>query len=323
MKAIVYRKYGPPHVLKLEEVEKPTPGDGEVLVKVHSASINAGDWHLLRGTPFLVRLIAGPLKPKHQILGTDIAGTVEAIGKNVGEFKPGDEEFGDMSRHGFGSFAEYVCVAESAALVLKPASMKFEDAAAMPSAAVTALQAIRDKGQIQPGQKVLVNGASGGVGTFAVQIAKSFGAEVTGVCSTRNVDMVRSIGADMVIDYTKEDFTKNGRHYDLIVDAAAYRSITECKPALGPEGIYVLIGGSTAQVLQALYLGPWSSMTAKKKIRSLLVKPNKEDLPFIQGLHGAGEVVPVIDRQYPLSDVPEAIRYLEDEHARGKIVITM
>jgi NADPH:quinone reductase-like Zn-dependent oxidoreductase len=258
MKAIVYTEYGPPDVLQLKEVEKPTPKDNEVLIKVHAASVNYSDWAFVRGEPFMVRLMgSGLLKPKNTILGADIAGRVEAVGRSVKQFQPGDEVFGDLSECGWGGFAEYVSVPENA-LTLKPANMTFEEAAAVPQAALVALQGLRDKGQIQPGQKVLINGASGGIGTFAVQIAKSFGAEVTGVCSTRNLDMVRSIGADHVIDYTQEDFTQNGQRYDLILAAGGYRSIFDYKRALSPKGIYVSTGGSMAQTFQAMLLGPVS-----------------------------------------------------------------
>lgn len=323
MKAIVYTEYGPPDVLQLKEVEKPTPKDNEVLIKVHAASANAADWHIMRGEPFLVRLmVGGLLKPKIKILGADIAGQVEAVGRNVKQFQPGDEVFGDISDCGWGGFAEYVCVSEDA-LVLKPASTTFEEAAAVPLAAVTALQGLRDKGQIQPGQKVLINGASGGVGTFAVQIAKSFGAEVTGVCSTRKLDMVRSIGADQVIDYTQEDFTKSGQRYDLILAANGYHPILDYKRALSPEGIYVCTGGSMAQIFQSMLLGPWMSMIGSKKMGNLAAKSNKKDLAFMKELLEAGKVVPVIDRRYPLSEVAEALRYLEEGHAQGKVVITV
>jgi len=322
MKAIVYTKYGSPDVLQLKEVEKPTPKEDEVLIKVHAASANAADWHLLRADPFLVRLDSGLLKPKNQRLGADMAGQVEAIGSNVKEFKVGDEVFGDLSGCGFGAFAEYVSVPENV-LALKPANMSFEEAAAVPMAAVTALQALRDKGEIQSGQKVLINGASGGVGTFAVQIAKSFGAEVTGVCSTGKMDMVRSIGADHVIDYTQEDFTKSGRRYDLILAANGDKSLSDYKRALSPGGIYVVSGGSMAQIFQGMLLGPLMSMTGNKKMGGLLAVPKQKDLAFMKELIEAGKVVPVIDRHYPLSEVPEAIRYLEEGHARGKVVITM
>jgi len=321
MKAIVYTKYGSPDVLQLKEVEKPTPKDNEVLVKVHAASVNDWDWGLLRGKPFVNRLLFGLLKPKIKILGVDIAGRVEAVGRNVKQFQPGDEVFGDLCRCGWGGFAEYVCARENA-LALKPASMTFEEVAAVPQAAVLALQGLRDYGQIQPGQKVLINGAGGGVGTFAVQIAKSFGAEVTGVDSTRKLDMVRSIGADQVIDYTQEDFTKNEQRYDLILDVAAYHSIFDYKRALSPKGIYVMVGGSTARIFQAMLLGPWISMTGSKKMGILAHKPNK-DLAFMKELFEAGKVVPVIDRRYPLSEVAEALRYFGEGHAQGKVVITV
>ena len=323
MKAIVYHKYGSPDVLELEEVEKPILKDNEVLVKVYAASVNAYDWHLLRADPFLVRLMGGGLlKPKNKILGADIAGRVEAVGRNVKQFQPGDEVFGDISGCGSGGFAEYVCVPENT-LALKPASMTFEDAAAVPMAAVTALQGLRDKGKIQSGQKVLINGASGGVGTFAVQIAKSFGAEVTGVCSTRNLDMARSIGADQVIDYTQEDFTQNEQRYDLILAANGYHSIWDYKRALSPKGIYVMAGGSMAQIFQALLLGPWISMAGSKKMGALSAKPNQKDLAFLKELIEAGKVKPVIDRRYTLSEAAEALRYLGEGHARGKVVITL
>jgi len=320
MKAIVWTKYGSPDVLHLGEAEKPTPKDNEVLIKVHAASINSWDWELLRGKPFVNRLLFGLLKPKI-ILGCDIAGRVVAIGKNVKQLQPGDDVFGDISGCGWGGFAEYVCARDNA-LALKPASMTFEEVAAVPQAALLALQGLRDKGQIQPGQKVLINGAGGGAGTFAVQIAKSFGAEVTGVDSTRKLDMMRSIGADQVIDYTQEDFTKNGQRYDLILDVAAYHSIFDYKRALSPKGIYVMVGGSTARIFQVMFLGPWISMTGSKKMGILMHKPNK-DLAFIKELLEAGKVVPVIDRRYPLSEVPEALRYFGKGHAKGKVVITL
>jgi NADPH:quinone reductase-like Zn-dependent oxidoreductase len=319
MKAIVYEKYGPPNVLQLKEVEKPTPKDDEVLIKVLAASLNYGDLPILKGEP-LQRLVGGGLlKPKNKILGDDIAGRVEAVGRNGKQFQPGDEVFGISV---FGAFAEYVC-ADEKYLALKSASMTFEEAAAIPFAAVTALQGLRDKGQIQSGQKVLINGASGGVGTFAVQIAKSFGAEVTGVCSTRKLDMVRSIGADQVIDYTQEDFTQKEQRYDLILAVGGYRSISDYKRVLSPEGIYVCIGGSMAQYFQALLLGPLISMTGSKKMGVVMPKPNQKDFDFLIELFEAGKVVPVIDRRYPLSEVPEALRYLEEGHARGKVVITV
>jgi NADPH:quinone reductase-like Zn-dependent oxidoreductase len=264
----------------------------------------------------------GLLKPKNKILGADIAGRVEAVGRNVKQFRPGDEVFGDLSACGNGGFAEYVSVPEYA-VALKPASLTFGEAAAVPMAAVTALQGLRDKGQIQPGQKVLINGASGGVGTFAVQLAKSFGAEVTAVCSTSKLDMVRSMGADQVIDYTQENFTKHGQRYNLILAVNGYHPISAYKRILSPQGMYVMAGGSTAQIFQALLLGSWMSMAGGKKMGALLAKPNQKDLVFMKELLEAGKVVPVIDRCYPLCDVPEAIRYLEAGHARGKVIITL
>ncbi len=323
MKAIVRTRYGSPDVLKLEEVEKPTPKDNEVLIHVHAASVNAADWHLLRGEPFLVRpMVGGLLKPKHQILGAAIAGRVEAVGSNVQQFQPGDEVFGDLSGCGWGGFAEYVCARDDA-VVLKPASITFEAAAAVPVAAVTALQGLRDKGQIQAGWKVLINGASGGVGTFAVQIAKAFGAEVTAVCSTRNVDALRSIGADHVIDYTQDDFTQQGQRYDLILAANGYHPISAYKRALRPNGVYVMTGGSTAQIFQAMLLGPLISMTGRIKMGNLLARSNQKDLALIKELLEAGKVVPVIEKHYPLRETAEALRYLETGHAKGKVVITV
>ena len=323
MKAIVYTKYGPPDVLQLKEIEKPTPKDDEVLVKVHAASVNSWDWELLRGA-FVNRLFFGFLKPKIKILGVDIAGRVETVGRNVKQFLPGDEVFGDISGCGFGGFAEYVCARENA-LALKPAGMTFEQAGAVAHAAVLALQGLRDKGQVQPGQKVLINGAGGGSGTFAVQIAKSFGAEVTGVDSTGKLDMLRSIGADQVIDYTQEDFTKNGKRYDLILDVVTYRSIFDWhKRALSPKGIYVMLGGgSWARVFQTMFLGPWISMTGSKKMGLLMHKPNNRDLVFMNELLEAGKVAPVIDRRYALSEVAEALRYFGEGHTQGKVVITV
>ena len=323
MKAIVYTEYGSPDVLELKEVVKPSPKDDEVLVKVYAVSLNAADLHLLRADPSLIRLSSGLLKPKNQILGSDIAGRVEAVGKNIKQFKPGDEVFGDISAEGWGGFAEYVCVHEDA-LVLKPANLSFEEAAAVPMAAVTALQGIRYAGPIRTGQKVLINGASGGVGSFAVQLAKTFGAEVTAVCSTRNLDVARSIGADHVIDYTKEDFARNGQEYDLILATNGDRSISDYRRALSPKGIYVQTGGSMAQMSQAMLQGPWISMTGTKKMGNMgVAKPNQKDLMILKELLEAGKVKPVIDRCYPFSEVADALRYLEEGHAQGKVVITV
>ena len=317
MKAILFTKYGLSDVLHLEEVEKPTPKDDEVLVEVHAVSINDWDWQLLQGIPFVNRLMAGLLKPtKIRILGCDIAGQVEAVGKNVKQFRAGDEVFGDLSGCGFGGFAEYVCAHEDA-LTLKPEAMTFEDAAAVPQAGLLALQGLRDKGELRPGQKVLINGASGGAGTFAVQIAKSFGAEVTGVCSTKKMDFVHSVGADHVIDYTQEDFTMNGQHYDLILDMQAHHSIFDCKRSLRPNGVYALVGGTDARALQTIFLGPLISMTGSKKMGLLLHKPNK-DMTFMKELLESGKVVPIIDKVYPLSETAEAMRYFGEGHKKGK-----
>jgi len=317
MKAVVYYNYGSPDVLKCEEIEKPTAGDNEVLIKVRAASVNPLDRFFMRGTP-IVRILPGLRKPKVTRLGVDVAGQVEAVGRNVTQFKPGDEVFGVCR----GAFAEYVCAVEDK-LALKPANISFEDAAAVPVAALTALQGLRDKGRIQPGHKVLVDGASGGVGTFAVQIAKSFGAEVTAVCSTRNVDTARSLGADHVIDYTREDFTQSGQRYDLILGANAYHSIFDYRRALSRNGIFVMVGGGWIQILQAMLLGPFLSWIGSKKVRFFIAKINTKDLDFLKDLLEAGKVVPVIDRRYPLSDVAEALRYLKEGHAQGKVVITV
>jgi NADPH:quinone reductase-like Zn-dependent oxidoreductase len=320
MKAIIFTKYGLDS-LKLEDIQKPTPGDNEVLVEVHASSITVHNLGLVRGKPFFTRLMgSGLLKPKLKIPGSDMAGRVKAVGRNVKSFRPGDEVYGDLSPCGFGAFAEYVCVPENV-VALKPTNISFEEAAAVPQAALVALQGLRDKGQIKAGQKVLINGASGGVGTFAVQIAKYFEAEVTGVCSTRNLDMVRSIGADHVIDYTKEDFTKNGQQYDLIF-ATAYRSIFDCKRALSPKGMYVSTGGpSMTWIFQDMLLGPLLSRNGGKKlVGGWVLIPNK-DLAFMKELIEAGKVKPVIDKCYPLSEAAEAFRYFGEGHARGKVVI--
>ncbi len=322
MKAIVCTKYGPPDVLQLQEVKKPVPKDDQVLVQVYAASVNAADWHLLTADIFLVRLMTGLLKPKYPILGADIAGRVEAVGSNVKQFRPGDEVFGDIFTRGSGGFAEYATAPESA-LVLKPANLSFEQAAATPLAGVTALQALRDQGHIRAGQKVLINGASGGVGTFAVQLARSFGAQVTAVCSTRNVDMGRSLGADQVIDYTQQDFTQTGQQYDLILAANGYHPISAYKRALTPKGIYVMVGGTAAQLFEAILLGAWISERGGKKLGSFSAKANQKDLLMLKELLEKGQVVPVIDKRYSLKDVPEALRYLGAGHARGKVVITV
>lgn len=322
MQAIVYTKYGPPDVLKLADVEKPAPKDNEVLVKVRAVAANAADWRLMRADPFLARFYSGLLKPKYNILGSDIAGWVEAVGKNVERFKQGDEVFGGLAECGWGGFAEYACAHENA-LVDKPANISFEEAASVPMAGVTALIGLRDAGKIKPRQKVLINGAAGGVGTFAVQIAKWFGAEVTAVCGAGNLAMARSLGADHVIDYTQEDFTKSGRRYDLILAVNGYHSIFEYRHALSAGGIYVMVGGSPAQLFQALLLGPFISMAGTKKMGSLTVRTSQKDLAFLGELLKAGKVSPVIDRCYTLKEVPEAIRYLEGGHAKGKLVITV
>ena len=319
MKAIVTTKYGGPEALRLQEVETPTPKDNQVLIRVIAASVNKIDLYLLHGY-FLARLTGeGFLRPKRKILGSDVAGRVEAVGSSVKQFQPGDEVFGFC----VGSFAEYTCAREDL-LTLKPPNVSFEEAAATPLAGLTALQGLRDKGKIHAGQKVLINGASGGVGTFAVQIAKSFDAEVTAVCSTGKMDIARSIGADHVIDYTKEDFTKSGQRYDLILATGGYHSISDYKRALNPEGIYVFIGGSRLilSLLQTSLLGR-ISMTENKKAVFFIAKPNGRDLDFLKGLLEAGKVKPVIDERYPLSEVPEAVAYLEKGHAKGKVVITV
>jgi NADPH:quinone reductase-like Zn-dependent oxidoreductase len=326
MKAIVYTEYGSPDVLKLLEVEKPVPADNEVLVKVVAASANPLDWHIMRAKPFIARLDSGLLKPKNTRLGADIAGHVEAVGANVEEFKVGDEVFGagNMGGGGLGCFAEYKCVSKNG-LVLKPANISFIEAAAVPVAAFTAVQGLRDTGKIQAGQKVLVNGASGGVGTFAVQIAKSFGAEVTGVCSSRNLELVRSIGADHVIDYTKTDFTRTAQQYDLIYDAVGNRSVSDLQRALSPNGKAVIAGfTSLSRLFEHIILGAWVSRRGTKQIGLMpTARSDKKDLLFMNSLFEAGKVKSVIDRSYPLAETAEAIRYLETGRARGKVVITI
>ncbi len=323
MKAIVRTDYGSPDVLQLKEVEKPGPNDGEILVKIHAASANPADYHRMKGG--LVRLFGeGLRKPKDPRLGIDIAGRAEAVGNNVTQFQPGDEVFGACA----GGFAEYATARENR-LALKPVNLSFEQAAAVPVAAITALQGLRDKGQIKPGQKVLVNGASGGVGTFAVQIAKSFGTEVTGVCSTRNLDTARKIGADHVIDYTQADFTRTGQRYDLIYDVVGNHSVSDYKRALNPNGTCVIAGvgfpsPSLWRIFEHMVLRPMLPKTGNKKIGFMgIAKINQKDLVFLKELLEAGKVVPVIDRCYPLSETAEAMRYLGDGHARGKVVITV
>jgi NADPH:quinone reductase-like Zn-dependent oxidoreductase len=317
MKAIVRTQYGPADVLRFKEVEKPTPKDNEVLIKLHAASVNPLDLFTMRGAP-LIRLIPGLRTPKDKRIGVDAAGEVEAVGRNVTQFKPGDAVFGVCR----GAFAEYACATEDK-LARKPPNISFEEAAAVPVAAITALQGLRDKGRIQRGQKVLVDGASGGVGTFAVQIAKSFGAEVTAVRSTGKVETARSLGADHVIDYTQEDFTKSEQRYDLILGANGHHSIFDYRRALSQDGIYVVVGGSLPRIFQAMLLAPLLSRIGSKKTRFFIAKINQKDLVFLKELMEAGKLVPVIDRRYPLSEAAEAIRYLEKGHAQGKIVLNV
>lgn len=323
MKAVVYTEYGSVDVLELKEIEKPIPADDEVLVKIVAASVNAADWRLMRASPFLARLYTGLLRPtRFQILGADIAGRVEAVGKNVRQFQVGDEVFGDLSANDFGGFAEYKSARETS-LAKKPANISYEEAAAVPLAAITALHGLRDIGQIQSGQKVLIYGASGGVGTFALQLAKHFGAEVTAVCSTGNMALARALGADHVIDYTQVDPLRSGQQYDLIFAANGNRSIFDYKRVLTPRGTYVMAGGSTTQLFQALLLGPLISIMGKQKMRSVSSTPNQADLLFMKALLESGKIKAVIDRRYPLSELPEAIRYIEAGHAKGKVIINV
>jgi NADPH:quinone reductase-like Zn-dependent oxidoreductase len=325
MKAIIYCDYGTAEVLKLEEIEKPTPADDELLVRVRAAAVNPLDWHYMRGTPYLMRAGSGLRKPKVIRLGVDFAGTVEAVGKNVTKFKPGDDVFGGRT----GAFAEYVTVRDSRAVALKPASVTFDQAASVAIAALTALQGVRDHAKVQPGQKVLINGASGGVGTFAVQIAKSYGAGVTGVCSTRNLEMVRSIGADRVIDYTRENYTEGEERYDVIIDNVGNHPLLANKRVLSPEGRYILIGGGGPDA--GNWIGPLAgpvkmfvlSPFVSQEMRFFVAQLTAEDLALMGELIEAGTVTPVIDRRYPLSEVPAAIAYLEEGHARGKVIITV
>ncbi|HUN05402.1 MAG TPA: NAD(P)-dependent alcohol dehydrogenase [Aggregatilineales bacterium] len=321
MKAIVYTQYGSPDVLRLDEVTKPTPKPDQVLVKVHAASINAADSLFLKGESALVRLMAGGLnRPKQTILGSDVAGIVESVGAAVNRFKPGDAVLGDLSNAGFGGLAEYVAMPETY-LTLKPDAVRFEDAAAIPLAGVTALQGVRDKGQVQAGQQVLIYGASGGVGVYLVQIAKAYGAEVTAVCSTGKVEMVRGLGADHVIDYTKDDFLHSGRQYDVILAANGYRPITDYQRALKPGGTYVMVGGKMTQIFQAMLLGPFLSMTGNKKMTNLMAKSNAQDLAVLADMLATGKLKPIIDHSFPLSQAADAFRYLVQGHARGKVVI--
>lgn len=321
MKAIVYNNYGSPEVLQQQKVEKPSPKANEVVIKVHTTSLNAADSHLLKGKPFMIRLDGGLRKPKHPILGADVAGTIETVGSDVTKFKVGDEVFGDLSGYGFGGFAEYVC-ADVDILVKKPETMSFEIAAALPMASVTALQGLR-KGKIKEGQKVLINGASGGVGTFAVQIAKALGAEVTAICSTAKMDMVRSLGADHVIDYTQTPFSDLQKTYDFIFAVNGNESVQSYKGRLEPSGICIVSGGSMSQIFGALLLGPITSIRNNRKVTSLLAKANAEDLTFITKLVEEGKISPVIDKHYDLNDIPEAMAYLGAGHAKGKIIINI
>jgi NADPH:quinone reductase-like Zn-dependent oxidoreductase len=327
MKAIVYQNFGSPDILRCEEIDKPTPGDNEVLIKVRAASVNPLDWKLMKGGPFIVRILLGLGKPKIKRPGVDVAGQIEAVGRNVTQFKPGDEVFGTC----VGAFAEYATSASAlgmkSALVIKPDNVTFEQAASAPVAAITALQGLRDRGRIQPRQKVLVNGAAGGVGTFAVQIARSFGANVTGVCSTRNVDMVRSIGADRVIDYTQEDFTKSGPRYDLFFDCVGNHSLSSCRRVLNPKGVLIMVGapndgplsGLLARLIGALVL----SRFVRQKMIFFIARFNNEDLTTVREFMATGKLTPVIDRRYKLTETPKAFRYMEEGHARGKVVITL
>jgi NADPH:quinone reductase-like Zn-dependent oxidoreductase len=320
MKAIVYTRYGPPDVLQFKEAPTPAPADGEVLIKVRASSVNPLDWHFMRGEPWLIRLMLGLRKPKDTRLGVDLAGQVEAVGRSVTQFKPGDEVFG----LGRGAFAEYVCAHEDQ-LALKPAGLSFEQAAAVPVAAITALQGLRDQGRIQPGHKVLIDGASGGVGTCAVQLAKSFGAEVTAVCSASKADTAHAIGADHVMDYAREDFTQAGQRYDLILGVNAYHSLFAYRHALSKDGVYVKAGGRAN--LSAILLDPLLylilSAMGQRKMRGFIAKLNRPDLMFLKGLLEEGKLVPVIDRSYPLNHTAEAVRYLEEGHARGKVILTV
>lgn len=320
MKAVLYHEYGSPDGLKLEEVQKPAPADDQLLIKVHAVSVNRSDWEALVGSPLYVR-VGGLTKPRDKILGSDIAGIVEATGKNVKQYKPGDQVFGLMLNYG-GGFAEYACKSEKA-MMLKPVHMTFEEASAIPQAAFIALQGIQDKGKVQPGQQVLINGAGGGTGAFAIQLAKLAGAEVTGVDNTEKLEFMRSLGADHVIDYTREDFTRNGQQYDLILDVIATRSIFSYPRALKPNGSYFMAGGSVATIFQSLFLGPWIRRITTKSIKLLVVETESKDLVYMTELITSGKVKLVIDKRYPLSKAADALRYLGEGHARGKVVITV
>ncbi len=322
MKAVVHCEYGSADTLEVEEVEKCVPGDDEILVKVRAAAVNPLDWHTVRGEPYVGRMEMGLRKPENIRMGVDYAGTVESVGRNVTQFRPGDDVFGGRT----GAFAEYVCARADRAVVPKPANVTFEQAAAVPVAAITALQGLRDQGKLRAGDKVLVNGASGGVGTFAVQIAKSMGAEVTGVCSTRNVEMVRSLGADRVVDYTREDFTKSGRRYDVILDNVGNHSLSECRRALEPRGRYVMVGGPAGRWLDPMPRALSTFLVSRfvsQDMRFFIAQLNKQDMTVLRDLLQAGRITPVIDRRYPLSEVRAAIRYLEAGHARGKVILTV
>jgi NADPH:quinone reductase-like Zn-dependent oxidoreductase len=326
MKAVIYTQFGPPDVLQINEIEKPMPKDNEVLLKVRAASVNPYDWHMIRGTPFLMRvMMAGLRKPKDPRVGIDCAGTVEAVGKDVTQFKPGDDVFGGKS----GALADYLCIPADGGIALKPANVTFEQAAGVQVAGCTALQALRDTGKVQAGQNVLINGASGGVGTFAVQIGKSMGAQVTGVCSTRNVELVRSLGADRVIDYTTEDFTKSDERYDVIIDNVGTQPLSGFRAVLKPKGIYIMIGaggpdeggliGPMGRLTQTLLMSPFIG----QKMGMMMAKASQSDLKVLADLMQAGKVTTVIDRAYPLSEVREAVRYLESGRARGKVIVTI
>ncbi|HEY9644869.1 MAG TPA: NAD(P)-dependent alcohol dehydrogenase [Chroococcidiopsis sp.] len=328
MKAIVQTAYGSAEVLKLETVDQPVmPGatvpDDKVLVRVYASSINAGDWHLMRGTPFLIRFIFGGIfRPKIKTLGCDVAGRVEAVGRGVTQFQPGDEVFGELSACGFGAFAEYVCV-PATALALKPVNASFEAAAAVPTSALTALQGLRDIGQIQPGQRVLITGASGGVGSFAVQIAKAFGAQVTALCSPQKMDRVRSLGADQVIDSSQVDITQAGQRYDVIFDAAAYRSVFDYFSILPPQGTYIMVGGSTTRLFQVMLLGGLIARWSHRTVKCLVQKSSQADLIALKDLIEAGAIAPCLDRCYELSEIATAISALEQRQVQGKVAIRM